>query len=126
MANEPIDVGRRELHPGQNLRYGGVEMGSDEFGDGTAEDNAKSFWIDAPAHDAERIRPKMFPAILDLRRASIARAQDDRGSAVAEQAGGNNVGLGQFVVAKSERAELDGHEQYIGARPRLRKTRGNR
>jgi hypothetical protein len=42
----------------------------------------------------------MFAAMLDPRRATVAGAQDNRGGAVAEQADGHDVGLGQFIVAK--------------------------
>ena len=79
-------------------------MRGDEIGDGAAENHAKPFRIDAPAHDPERIGPKVLASILDSRRAAIAGAQDDRGSAVAEQADGDDVGLGEFVVTKCERA----------------------
>ena len=66
------------------------------------------------------------PARLDLRRAAVSGAQNDRRGAVAEQAGGNDVGLGQFVVAHSERAEFERDQQHVGAGPRLREPRCDR
>ena len=68
----------------------------------------------------------MLAGALDLRRAAITGAQDDRGGAVAEQADGNDVGLGEFVEAKRQRAQLDRHQQHVGARSRLGKTRRDR
>ena len=64
----------------------------------------------------------MFAGILDLGRAAIARAQHDRSGAVAEQADGDDVGLGEFVESKRQRAEFDRHQQHVGARPRLREA----
>src|SRR5712675_700634 len=126
MADEPVDVRHRQLHGCQNLRHGGVEMRGDEIGDGTAEDDTEAFRIDTPTHDAEGVGPKVLAGILDPRRTAIAGAQYHRRCAVAEQADGNNVGLGEFVVAECERAELDRHQQYVGARSRLCEARRDR
>src|SRR5712664_4252605 len=126
MADEPVDVRHRQLHGCQNLGHGGVEMGGDEIGDGTAEDDTEAFRIDTPAHDAERVGPKVLAGILDPRHTAIAGAQYHRRCAVAEQADGNNVGLGEFVVAKRKRAELDRHQQHVGTRSRLCEARRDR
>src|SRR5258708_32241296 len=109
MADEPADVRHRELHAGKDLHYGWVEMRGDEIGNGAAKDHAKTFGIDAPAHDAERIGPKVLAGVLDPRRPAITGAQDHRSSAVAEQADGNDVGLGEFVVTNRKRPERARH-----------------
>src|SRR5215208_7843285 len=101
-------------------------MGQYEIGNGAPEDNAETLGIDAPAHDAKRVRPKMLAGMLDLRRAAIPGAQYDRRGAVTEQIDGDNVGLGEFVVAKRQRAEFDSHQQHVGAWSRLCKARGDR
>jgi hypothetical protein len=126
VADEPVDVRHRDLHARENLDYGGLEMRLHEVRDGAAEDNPKPFRIDTPAHDAERIGPKVLAGILDLRRAAIARPQHDRGCTVAEQADGDNIGLGEFVVTKRKRAQFNGHQQHIRTRSRLSKARSDR
>ena len=92
------------------------------------EDHAEAFGIDAPAHDVERVGPELFAGCLDARRPAVAGAQHDRGGAVAEQAGGDDIGLGQFVMADRERAELERDQQHIGARaaiaPAARRSTG--
>jgi hypothetical protein len=54
---------------------------------------------------------------------SVAGAQNDRRRAVTEQAGGDNIGLGQFVVADGKCAEFERDQQHVGAGPRLREPR---
>ena len=65
-------------------------MPRDEVRYGAAKDDAESFRIDTPSHDAKRIRPKVFAGSLDLRRTAIARAQHDCSSTVAKQADGDD------------------------------------
>src|SRR3979411_1025309 len=103
MADEAVDVRHRKLHPRQDLYHGGIEVRGDEIGDGAAENHAKPYRIDAPAHDPKRIGPEVFAGILDSRRAAIAGAQDDRGSAVAKKADGDQRGLCEFVRSKGWR-----------------------
>src|ERR1700722_12690500 len=93
MADELVDILQCQPHPSENLQQRGFEILSDEFGNGAADDYAKALGVDAPAHDVERIGPKVFAGMLDLRRAAVAGAQDDRGGAVTEQADGDDVGL---------------------------------
>ena len=126
VADEPVDIRHCELHACENLNHGGVEIFGDEIRDRTLEHDAESFRVDIPTHDAERIGPKVFAGAFDLRRAAITGAQNDRRGAVAEQADGNDVGLGELVEAKRQRAQLDRHQQHVGARSRLCKARRNR
>ena len=46
-------------------------MGRDEIGYSAAKDDAESFRVNPPSHDAERIGPKVFAGTLDLRRTAI-------------------------------------------------------
>src|SRR3954453_2552912 len=66
-------------------------MGEHEIWDGAGEDNSEALGINAPAHDAQRVRPNMFTDMLDLGRAAIPGAQHDCCGAVAEQTDGDNV-----------------------------------
>ena len=104
----------------------GPKCSANEIGNRALEDDAKSLGIDAPAHDIERVGPQFFARCLDLRRAAVAGAQNDRRRAVAEQAGGDDIGLGQFIVADRKRAEFERDQQHVGAGPRLRKARRDR
>ncbi len=98
MADEAIDVGgRRAACRARIAPWRRPQIGGDEIRDGAAEDDAKPFGIDVPAHDAERIRPQVLAGILDPGRAAVAGAQHGSGGAVAEQGDGDDVGLGQFV-----------------------------
>src|SRR3954462_1184225 len=45
----------------ENLHHGGIEMGEHEIWDGAAEDNSEALGINAPAHDAQRVRPICSP-----------------------------------------------------------------
>src|SRR4029453_16936343 len=75
MADEPVDVFHRKAHSGENFDHGGVEMPRDEVGYRATKDDAKSFRVDIPSHDAERIRPKVFAGSLALGSAAIAPGQ---------------------------------------------------
>ena len=59
-------------------------------------------------------------------RAAVTGAQDQRRGAVSEQAGCDDISLGQFVMAHRERTELKRDQQHIGAGPRLCEPRRNR
>ena len=126
MADEAIDIVGRKLHPREHFGHRGPHMFGNEIGNCPLEDDAKALGIDAPAHDIERIGPQLFARRLDPGRAAVAGAQNDRRRAVAEQAGGDDIGLGQFVVADGERAEFERDQQHVGAGPRLRQPRCDR
>ena len=89
------------------------------------EDHAKSFRVYAPSHDIQRVRPEVLAGRLDTCCTSISGAQHDGRSPIAEQAGGNDIGLRQFVVANGERAKFEDHQEYVGAWPGLRQSRCN-
>ena len=65
-----------------------------------------------PAHDVERVGPDMLAAHFDRREAGLAGAQHAGGGAVAEQGGGDDVGLGQLVEPERQGAKLDRHQQH--------------
>ena len=91
-------------------------------------------WKITPKPSGSTLQPMMSsvsghsfsPVASILRRAAVAGAQHGRGRAVAEQAGRDDIGLGQFVMADRERAELERDQQHVGAGPRLRQARGDR
>jgi hypothetical protein len=64
-----------------------------KIGNRALKDHAKAFRIDTPSHDIECSGPLLFAGGLDQGRAAVAGAQNDRGCAVAEQAGRDNVGF---------------------------------
>jgi hypothetical protein len=72
-------------------------MGRDEIGYSAAKDDAESFRVNPPSHDAERIGPKVFVGTLDLRRTAI-----DVGK--VQQA--TSVDLDQILVRQWSAGEL--------------------
>src|SRR3954466_11103361 len=90
-------------------------MREDKIGDGAAEDDPEPLGIDAPAHNAKRIWPKVFAGILDLRRTAIACTQHYRGSTVTKQTDRDNIGFGKFVVAQRQRTEFYRHDELTKA-----------
>ena len=110
----------------KHFDHRGTEMCGNEIGNRALEDDAKSLGIDAPAHDIERVGPQFFACRLDLGRTAVTGAQNDGRRTVAEQAGGDDIGLGQFIVAHRKRAEFERDQEHVGAGPRLRKPRRDR
>ena len=101
-------------------------MFGNEIGNRALKDDAKSLGIDAPTHDIERVGPQFFARRLDPGRASVAGAQNNGRRTVAEQAGGDDIGLGQFIVAHRKRAEFERDQKHVRTGPRLRKARRDR
>ena len=103
MADEAVDVGHRQAPSAARISAtaGPPCVRATKSGNRALEDHAEPFGIDAPSHDVERIRPQLLAGALDPRRAAVAGAQHARRGAVAEQAGGDDIGLGQFVVANA-------------------------
>ena len=126
MADEAVDFVDRNLHPREHFGDRGAHVVPDEIGNRPLKDHAKPFGVDAPPHDVERIGPQFLAGGLDPGCAAVACAQYDRRGAIAEQAGGDDIGLGQLIVADGQRAELERHQQHIGAGPRLRQPRRDR
>ena len=96
-----------------------------EVRNGALEDHAESFRVYTPSHNIERVRPQILAGRLDTCCAAISGAQHHGGSPIAEQAGGNDIGLGQLVVANGERAKFERDQEHVGAWPGLRQSRCN-
>ena len=82
--------------------------------------------IDRPAHDFERVGPDVLAAHFDGGNTGVAGLQYAGGGAIAEQRGGDDVRLGEFVEPECQRADLDRHQQYDTARTGLCQTRRDR
>ena len=86
MTDEAIDICGRKLHPGEHFDHRRTEMFGNEIGNRALEDDAKSFGVDAPAHDIERARPGVFRRGADLQRLLTRLGpQNDSRRAIAEE-----------------------------------------
>ena len=118
MASEAIDICEPEPRAAENASDGGRYMLFGERRDRPVKNHAETLRVDIPAHDVERVGPGVLTADFDRRDARFAGPQHAGGGAVAEEGGGDDIRLGQFVEPESQRAYFDGDQQHnrAGAR----------
>src|ERR1700722_2917917 len=126
ITGEAIDVGEAQSRAAENARNGGPDMFLGEGWNRSIEDYAETLRIDIPAHDIERGGPSVLAAHLHRCEAGLAGAQHAGRGAVAEEGGRDNIRLGKFVEAESQRAYFDADHQHDRAGARLREARGDR
>src|SRR6476646_1433276 len=87
---------------------------------------------DVPAHDVLGVAPEMIargddpPASAGCLPRALSVAQDHAGGTVAEQRCRHEHGHARIVDPKAEAAKIDGEEQHMRARHRLRVARRSR
>src|SRR6476659_4327478 len=87
---------------------------------------------DVPAHDVLGVAPDMIksgddpPAPARSLSPALGVAQDYAGGTVAEQRRRHEHGHARIIDAKAEAAKIDGEEQHMRARHRLRVARRSR
>src|SRR5580704_12969395 len=108
MARETIDVGEAQSRAAENAGKGGRDMFLGKGWDRSVENHAETLRVNIPAHDAERVGPGVLAAHLYRCEARLAGAQPAGRGAVAEEGGRDDIRLGQFVEAESQRAYFYG------------------
>ena len=76
----------------------------------------------AALDQVDKLNPKLNAFITVLHDHAMRAAE----GADRTLASGNDVGLGQFVVANRKRAKLERHKEHVGTWPCLREPRCNR
>src|SRR3984957_10162025 len=126
VTGKAINILESQPRAGQNARNRRRNMLLREWRDFPVEYDAETLRIDSPAHDVERVWPGVLPAHLNGGNPAIIGPEHASRRAVAEERGGDDIRLGQFVEPESKRANFDRDEQHNAPRARAGQARGDR
>lgn len=101
-----------------------VNAFADHLRDVFGEEDVESGITEVEAHGAEGIGEGIGFGDKDPGTGAVLASDDDGGGAIAEEDGGNEIGLGDVLALESKGGELDGDDEDVGARVGLDEIRG--
>ncbi len=115
MADEAVDIGRRQARPAEDRIEGRREFGPHEGRQRLGEHDAEPVSSIFQPMMSRLSGKEMFAGALDRRDAALPRPHHAGRRAVAEQGGRDQIDAGRLVEAEGERAEFDDDEEHVGA-----------
>src|SRR4051794_25489829 len=102
MADEAADGFARDPEPREHAVECLSKLLLNEGRDGAGEDNAEALWVDAPAHDVERVGPIVLGPAFHRGQPALSNPQHASRGAVAEQRRRDEVGDLEVVEPEGE------------------------